>query len=103
VVPSAAETAANLSAVQGLLAAGGFRDVESTAEDEALEAAAAAEAPAGEEEAAVAAREAVEKENAEIVGMRRELAMQNMAWLASEAADAAPEAGVLVRFGGQRV
>lgn len=57
--------------------------------DEASEAAAAAAAAGGvEEEAAAAAGEAVQKESAEILGRRRDLATRNMARLARGVRDA---------------
>jgi hypothetical protein len=80
----------NFRAVHGLRAAGGGGEEGSPAEEEASEAAAAA-------------GEVVEKENAEILGRRRELTMRDMARLAREVTDTAPEARVLVRLGGQRV
>lgn len=95
--PTAADTAAKaatLSAPHSLRAAGGGWEDGSPEVDEASEAAAVAAAAAaavdGEEEeaAAVAAGEAVQKERAEILGRRRELATRDMARLAREVRDA---------------
>jgi len=100
VAPTAANTAAKaatLSVPHGLRATGGCWDdgspevdEASEAEAEAAAAAAAAAATGGveEEEAAAAAGEAVQKESAEILGRRRDLATRNMARLARGVRDA---------------
>lgn len=73
----------------GLRAAGGGWDDGSPEVDEASEAeAAAAAAVDEEEEAAAAAGVAVQKESAEILGRRRELATRDMAQLARCVRDA---------------
>lgn len=84
-VPSAAETAAkaaNFSAAHGPWAAAGGGEEGSPAEEEASEAVSAAAAMTGEEVATGAAGEAVEKENVDILGRRRDLAMRDMVLLA---------------------
>lgn len=95
--PTAANTAAKaatLSVPHGFRATGGCWDDGSPEVDEASEAAAAAAAAAAatggveEEEEAAAAGEAVQKESAEILGRRRDLATRNMARLARGVRDA---------------
>jgi len=97
VAPTAANTAAKaatLSVPHGLRATGGCWDDGSPEVDEASEAEAAAAAAAAatggveEEEEAAAAGEAVQKESAEILGRRRDLATRNMARLARGVRDA---------------
>jgi len=91
VAPTAADTAAKaatLSVPHGLRATGGCWDDGSPEVDEASEAAAAAAAAGGVEEAAAAAGEAVQKESAEILGRRRDLATRDMARLARGVRDA---------------
>ena len=84
-----------MSVPHGLRATGGCWDdgspeVDEASEAEAAAAAAAAAATGGveEEEAAAAAGEAVQKESAEILGRRRDLATRNMARLARGVRDA---------------
>jgi hypothetical protein len=90
VAPTAADTAAKaatLSVPHGLRATGGCWDDGSPEVDEGSEAAAAA-ADVEEEEAAAAAGEAAQKESAEILGRRRDLATRDMARLARGVRDA---------------
>ena len=89
--PTAADTAAKaatLSVPHGLRDTGGCWDDGSPEVDEASEAAATAAAAGGVEEAAAAAGEAVQKESAEILGRRRDLATRDMARLARGVRDA---------------
>jgi hypothetical protein len=90
VAPTAADTAAKaatLSVPHGLRATGGCWDDGSPEVDEASEAAVAA-ADVEEEETAAAAGEAAQKESAEILGRRRDLATRDMARLARGVRDA---------------